>query len=87
MFKKVLAFTVLLSLGAASHAAAACSTEEATAKAQAFQQAIMEVAQKDQKKYQDVMAAMQNDLPKLQQANNLDAICTFYDDWTAKLKK
>jgi formiminotetrahydrofolate cyclodeaminase len=86
MFKKVFAFTVLLTFGAVSYAAAACTPEEATAKAQAFQQAIMQAAQKDPQKYQAAMAAMQNDLPKLQQANNLDAMCKFYDDWTAKMK-
>lgn len=86
MFKKVFAFTVLLTLGVSSYAVAACTVEEATAKAQEFQQVIMQAAQKDPQKYQDVMLAMQKDLPELQKANNMDAICNFYDEWTAKLK-
>ena len=86
MFKKAIVLTALLTLGAFSHAAAACSVEEAQAKAQAFQQAAMTAAQKDPQKYQDAMAAMQKDLPELQKINDMDALCKFYDDWTAKLK-
>ena len=86
MFKKVAALTILLTLGASSYAVAACSVEEAQTKAQAFQQAAMAAAQKDPQKYQDAMTAMQKDLPELQKANNMDALCKFYDDWTAKLK-
>ncbi|CAK7029331.1 MAG: hypothetical protein DELT_02715 [Desulfovibrio sp.] len=85
MFKKVAAFTALLVLGITSYATA-CTQEEAVAKAQEFQQVIMQAAQKDPQKYQEVVNAMQKDLPALQQANNLDAMCKFYDDWTAKLK-
>ncbi|MCC8193978.1 MAG: BTB/POZ domain-containing protein KCTD2 [Deltaproteobacteria bacterium] len=86
MIKKVLMFTVLLTLGATSYAVAACTPEDAMAKAQEFQQVIMQAAQKDPQKYQEVVTAMQKDLPELQKANNMDAICKFYDDWTAKLK-
>ncbi|MDL2210447.1 hypothetical protein LJC26_06560 [Desulfovibrio sp. OttesenSCG-928-O18] len=86
MFKKVLALTVMLTLGAVSYATAACTTEEAMAKAQAFQQAAMEAAQKNPQKYQEAVTAMQKDLPELQKANDLDKVCKFYDDWTAKLK-
>ena len=84
--KRILAFTVLMVLGTAGYAAAACTAEEAQAKAQAFQQAAVSAAQKDPQKYQDAMTAMQKDLPALQQANNLDALCKFYDDWAEKLK-
>lgn len=86
MFKKVFIFTVLMTLGAASYAMAACTPDEATAKAQAFQQAMMQAAQNNPQKYQEAVTAMQNDLPKLQQANNLDSLCNFYDEWTAKMK-
>lgn len=86
MFKKVAMFAVILTLGLSSYAVAGCSQEEAVAKAQEFQQVLMQAAQKDPQKYQDVVTAMQKDLPALQQANNIDAVCKFYDDWTAKLK-
>ena len=86
MFRKVLALAVLLTLGSASYAAAACTNEEAMAKAQAFQQAAMEAAQKNPQKYQEAVTAMQKDLPELQKINDLDKLCKFYDDWTAKLK-
>ena len=86
MVKKVLALTVMVLLGTATYATAACTVEEAQAKAQAFQQAAVNAAQKDPQKYQDAMTAMQKDLPALQQANNMDALCKFYDDWAEKLK-
>ena len=86
MVKKILAFTIMMVLGSASYAGAACTVEEAQAKAQAFQQAARNAAQKAPQKYQEAMAAMQNELPELQKANNLDALCKFYDDWAEKLK-
>lgn len=86
MFKKVAVLSLLLTLGTSSHAIGACTQEEATAKAQEFQQVILQAAQKDPQKYQEVVLAMQNDLPTLQQANDLEALCTFYDQWTEKLK-
>ena len=86
MFKKALVVSLALLFGSVSFAGAACTVEEAQAKAQAFQAALMEAAQKDQKKYQEAMVAMQKDLPELQKANNMDSMCKFYDDWTAKLK-
>jgi hypothetical protein len=86
MMKKALALSFMLLLGSAVSAGAACTAEEAQAKVAAFQQAAMASAQKDPQKYANAMAAMQKDLPELQKANNMDAICKFYDDWTAKLK-
>ena len=86
MIRKTLVLAIMMVLGAASYVGAACTAEEAQAKAQAFQQAAMAAAQKDAKKYQDAMTSMQKDLPELQKANNMDAICKFYDEWTEKLK-
>ena len=86
MLKKILALSVFLILGTAPYAGAACTVEDMQAKAQAFQQAAMNAAQKDPQKYQDAMTAMQKDLPELQKVNNMDALCKFYDDWTEKLK-
>ncbi len=86
MFKKVFFFTVALNLSLTSYAIGACSVEEATAKAQEFQQVLGDAVQKNHQKLSEFTAAMQSDLPKVQQANGLDAMCKFYDEWTAKLK-
>lgn len=86
MLIRILAFTVLIALGTTGYATAACTAEEAQAKAQTFQEAAMAAVQKDPKKYQDAMTALQKEIPALQQANNLDAICAFYDNWTQKLQ-
>jgi len=84
--KKSIFIAVMLVLGSVSYAAAACTAEEAQAKAQAFQQAAIAAAQKDPQKYQEAMTAMQKDVPELQKANNMDALCKFYDEWAEKLK-
>ena len=84
--KKSILIAVMLVLASVTYAGAACTAEEAQAKAQAFQQAAIAAAQKDPQKYQEAMTAMQKDVPELQKANNLDALCKFYDDWAEKLK-
>lgn len=84
--KKSILIAVMLVLASVSYVGAACTAEEAQAKAQAFQQAAIAAAQKDPQKYQEAMTAMQKDVPELQKANNLDALCKFYDDWAEKLK-
>lgn len=86
MIKKSVVLTVLLVLASVGHLGAACTAEEVQSKAQAFQQAAMAAAQKDPQKYQEAMTAMQKEVPALQNSNNLDAICAFYDTWTAKLR-
>ena len=86
MIRKIIAFTALMILGTVSYASAECTVEDLQAKAQAFQEVAMAAAQKDAQKYQDAMTAMQKDLPELQKANNMDALCKFYDDLTAKLQ-
>lgn len=86
MFKKAIILSSLLTFGAFSYAAAACTVEEAQAKAMEFQQAIMTAAQSNPQKYQDAMLAMQKDLPELQKINDMDALCKFYDEWSEKLK-
>ena len=86
MFKKIVVLSALLLFSSASYATAACTAEEVQAKAQAFQQAAIAAAQKDPQKYQDAMTAIQKDIPELQKSANTDALCKFYDDWTAKLK-
>ncbi|MDR1275117.1 MAG: BTB/POZ domain-containing protein KCTD2 [Candidatus Accumulibacter sp.] len=84
--KKTFFLCLAVFLGSVGLAHAACTVEEAQTKAQAFQQAIVTAAQKDPQKYQQAMTAMQKDLPALQSASDMDALCKFYDDWTKKLK-
>lgn len=86
MFKKVLVLAMAMVLGTAGYAFAGCSAQEAQEKGQAFSQAAMELAQKDPAKYAEVAQAMQNDLPGIQQTGDMDKLCKFYDDWTAKMK-
>ncbi|MDR1162323.1 MAG: BTB/POZ domain-containing protein KCTD2 [Candidatus Accumulibacter sp.] len=84
--KKAFPLGVVIFLGSIGLAHAACTVEEAQTKAQAFQQAVVTAAQKDPQKYQQAVTAMQKDLPALQSASDMDALCKFYDDWTKKLK-
>ena len=75
-----------LLLGSFSLAVAACSPEEAQSKANAFAQAIQEKAQKDPANYATVMQELQPQLLELQQKQDLDALCKFYDEPLEKLK-
>jgi hypothetical protein len=84
--KKAIVLGLMIFLGSAASAGAACTPQEAATKAQDFQQVYMAAVQKNPQKTQEVALAMQKDLPELQKANNVEAICKFYDDWTKKLK-
>jgi hypothetical protein len=84
--KNVLVLGLLLGLFGAGYAGAAYAPEDLAAKATAFQQALMDMAQKDQQKYTAALTAMQKDLPALQQAQDVDAMCRFYDDQLERLK-
>jgi hypothetical protein len=85
--KKVLVLgCMMMLLGSAASAGAACTQLELLAKAQDFQQTYAAAAQKDPQKTQEATLAMQKDLPELQKANDVEALCKFYDDWTKKLK-
>ena len=89
MIKKSFMIAVLMVFAGGAFAHAACTAEEASAKAQEFMNAATALAQKDAQKYQEVATAMQKDLPALQQSatnNDLDALCKFYDDWIEKMK-
>jgi hypothetical protein len=83
---KVVFLGALLVLLGGGYAGAACSPEEATAKQAAFQQAMLDVAQKDQQKYTEAMQAIQAELPELQKAQNIDALCDFYDRQIERMK-
>ena len=85
LHKSVLAALAMLMLMGA-FAKAACTPEEAQAKAQDFMNAAIALAQKDPQRYQAVAQAMQTQLPELQKANEMDKVCNFYDEWLAKMK-
>ena len=75
-----------LTLGFSSFAEAGCSSEEAQQKANAFAQTIQDVAQKDPEKYAKAMQELQPELLQLQQKQDLDALCVFYDKAMDRLK-
>ena len=75
-----------LTLGFSSFAEAGCSPEEAQQKANAFVQTIQDVAQKDPEKYAKAMQELQPELLQLQQKQDLDALCVFYDKAMDRLK-
>ena len=87
MIKKSFMIAVLMVFASGAFAHAACTPEEAGAKAQEFMNAATTLAQNDAQRYQEVTTAMQQQLPALQQnVNDLDALCKFYDEWIAKMK-
>ncbi len=77
---------VALTFGFSSFAEAGCSPEEAQQKANAFAQTIQGVAQKDPEKYAKIMQELQPELLQLQQKQDLDALCVFYDKAMDRLK-
>lgn len=80
-----LAATMLLT-GSLSAAHAACSPEEAQTKANAFAQAIQAKGQADPAGYATIMQDLQPQLVQLQQKQDMDALCAFYDEALNKLK-
>ena len=75
-----------LSLGSFSFAMAACSPEEAQNKALALAQAMQDKAQKDPSNYATIMQDLQPRLLELQQKQDMEALCKFYDEALEKLK-
>ena len=86
MFKKSLFLAIVLILATAAFTNAACTAEDAQAKAQVFMNKAMELAQKDAQKYQEVAEAMQTQLPELQKISDFEGLCKFYDEWMAKME-
>ena len=86
MLHKSILVALILVLCTGLFAEAACTPEEAQAKAQEFMNAAIALAQKEPQRYQVVAQALQNELPELQKANETDKICNFYDEWLAKMK-
>ena len=88
MSKTILAAAAALTLTAllSAPAHAACSAEEAQQKALAFSKTIQEVSQKDPEKYAKVMQELQPELLQIQQKQDVDAMCAFYDKALERLK-
>ena len=70
----------------ASLASAACSPEEAQKKANEFAAAVQKKSQADPQGYAKIMQELQPQLLKVQQEQNLENMCKFYDDALEKLK-
>ena len=86
MLKKALLLAAVMVFCSGLFVKAACTPEEAQAKAQEFMNAAITLAQKDPKKYQAVATAIQSELPELQKLDDMDKLCQFYDEWLAKMK-
>lgn len=85
MKKLSLLLACALLCGTASLAAAACSPEEAQKKAHEFATAIQKKAQADPKGYAEIMQELQPQLTELQQKQDLERLCQFYDAALEKL--
>lgn len=77
---------MMLTLGVAVSAQAGCTAEEAQRKAAEFAEVIQEKAQKDPEGYAKAMQELQPELLQLQQKQDLDAMCAFYDKALGKLR-
>ena len=88
MFRKSMlaGATALAILGFAVSAQAGCTAEEAQRKAAEFAEVIQEKAQKDPEGYAKTMQELQPELLQLQQKQDLDAMCAFYDKALDKLR-
>ncbi|MDR2573125.1 MAG: BTB/POZ domain-containing protein KCTD2 [Desulfovibrio sp.] len=76
----------LLSVFAASSAYAACTQEEAQQKAMAVSTQIQALAQKDAKRFQEVITEFQKKSQELANIQDLDAVCKYYDEMLEKTK-
>ena len=86
MLKKSLLVAAVYLLATVAVAKAACTPEEVQAKAQQFMELAIQLSQKEPQRYQEVVQAMQSQLPEFQKTNDLDGLCKFYDEWTAKIR-
>lgn len=88
MDRKMLASCAVLALvlGVSSPVWAGCSAEEAQQKALAFAQVIQEESQKNPEKYAKIMQELQPELVQLQQKQDMDALCVFYDKAMERFK-
>ena len=81
MRKLIVCAAMALTLGMAGLAQAGCTAEEAQQKAATFAQ-----VEQDPEGYAKVMQELQPELLQIQQKQDVDALCAFYDKAIAKLK-
>ena len=77
--------SLLLACALLCGTASACSPEEAQKKANEFATAIQKKAQADPKGYAEIMQELQPQLTELQQKQDLERLCQFYDAALEKL--
>ena len=82
MRKLIVCAAMALTLGMAGLAQAG----EAQQKAATFAQVVQAKAQQDPEGYAKVMQELQPELLQIQQKQDVDALCAFYDKAIAKLK-
>ena len=86
MLKRSLFFIVAGVLVAFSETYAVCTPEDVEEKSRAFISEFQALASADNSKYIEAIGIIEQNLPALQDAESLDAICKFYDDWQEKVK-
>ena len=87
MRKLMVCAAMALTLGMAGLASRPDVTaEEAQQKAATFAQVVQAKAQQDPEGYAKVMQELQPELLQIQQKQDVDALCAFYDKAIAKLK-
>lgn len=86
MNKLIMAAVIAVVLGCAGMAQAGCDANEAQQKALQFSQILQEKGQKDPQGYAQAMQELQPELLKIQQSQDLDALCIFYDKAIERLK-
>lgn len=85
MRKLIVCAAMALTLGMAGLAQAGCTAEEAQQKAATFAQ-VVQASAADPEGYAKVMQELQPELLQIQQKQDVDALCAFYDKAIAKLK-
>ncbi|MDL2272344.1 BTB/POZ domain-containing protein KCTD2 [Desulfovibrio sp. OttesenSCG-928-I05] len=78
--KKIILSLAVVLLFSASSAFAACSAEEMQSKAMTVSTQLQALAQKDAARFQKVMEEFQQKTAQLQQKNDMDALCAYYDE-------
>ena len=86
MLKKSLLLAVVYLLGTVAIARSACTPEDVQVKAQQFMELAIQLSQKEPQRYQEVVQAMQAKLPEFQKTNDLDGLCSFYEEWIRKIQ-
>ena len=86
MKKLFMGMVMVLMVGSAAFVQADCTPEEAQKKAMDFAQAVQTKSQKDPAGYAQIMQELQPQLLELQQKQDMQALCKFYDEALPKLQ-